>query len=115
METVTADNLDEVAAEAAAEAHHDEYERVATLMGYETRKGTRVPWADLPPMMRQLMIDSERHAIRRYLFVTGLTQEVERLRSLLQAVLDTDGQAGFSSAWCESARAALTPSVEGEE
>jgi hypothetical protein len=56
--------MDDAAVLVAAKAHHAEYERLAPVYRYETRKQTRVPWDELPHSMRLLMIDSERQALR---------------------------------------------------
>ncbi|GAA1026862.1 hypothetical protein GCM10009557_06080 [Virgisporangium ochraceum] len=42
-------------AEAIARAFHEAYERLAPSFGYETRKASAVPWADVPEPNRQLM------------------------------------------------------------
>ena len=44
--------------EAAAKAGHDEYERIAPEYGYKTRAESAVPWDDLTPVMKEMMIRS---------------------------------------------------------
>jgi hypothetical protein len=43
-------------AERLAELFHDTYERLAPSFGYETRKASAVPWADVPEQNRALMV-----------------------------------------------------------
>lgn len=42
--------------EQLAKLFHETYERLAPTFGYETRKGTAVPWEQLPPRNKNLMI-----------------------------------------------------------
>lgn len=41
---------------ALARRFHELYEDMAPAAGYETRRETRVPWDDLPPNNRFLMV-----------------------------------------------------------
>lgn len=43
-------------AERVARAFHETYERLAPQHGYETRKASAVPWADVPENNKSLMI-----------------------------------------------------------
>jgi hypothetical protein len=43
-------------AETVAQWFHEAYERLAPDFGYETRKDSAVPWADVPEPNRSLMI-----------------------------------------------------------
>ena len=72
------------AVEAAARAHHTEYERVAPYYGYATREETRVPWDDLDIKMRALMLDAERAALDAISY-PALLAELSRLREELAA------------------------------
>lgn len=54
--------------EAAAEAAHVAYEAAAPIYSYETRKESRVSWADLPDKHRTLM----RYSIRSALTAAGV-------------------------------------------
>lgn len=65
------------AVEAAARAHHEEYESLAPAFGYRTRVATRVPWDELPIDVRELMLDSERAAITAYLQADPLTEKLQ--------------------------------------
>jgi len=42
--------------EKLAKLFHETYERLAPTFGYETRKDSAVPWADVPEMNKRLMI-----------------------------------------------------------
>lgn len=42
--------------EALAQAFHEAYERLAPSHGYETRKASAVPWAEVPEPNRSLMV-----------------------------------------------------------
>lgn len=42
--------------ESLARTFHESYERLAPSFGYETRKESAVPWADVPERNRALMI-----------------------------------------------------------
>lgn len=42
--------------EALAQLFHETYERLAPAFGYRTRRGSSVPWADVPAKNRALMI-----------------------------------------------------------
>jgi len=55
------------AIERAAKAAHDKYEEYAPMVGYETKKESRVPWEDLPEHHQHLMCVSTKAAIRAYL------------------------------------------------
>lgn len=44
------------AAEALAQRFHETYERLAPQFGYQTRRVSAVPWADVPEQNRALMI-----------------------------------------------------------
>ena len=41
--------------DALARKFHDEYERLAPLYGYKTRKASAVPWEDVPSANKELM------------------------------------------------------------
>ncbi len=43
-------------AEQLAQLFHETYERLAPQFGYETRKESAKPWADVPEQNKQLMI-----------------------------------------------------------
>jgi len=43
-------------AEAVAQAFHEAYERLAPSFGYETRRVSAVPWADVPAQNKALMV-----------------------------------------------------------
>ncbi len=43
-------------AEQLAQLFHETYERLAPQFGYETRKDSAKPWADVPAQNKQLMI-----------------------------------------------------------
>jgi hypothetical protein len=43
-------------AEQLAQAFHETYERLAPAFGYETRKESAVPWADVPEQNKRLMV-----------------------------------------------------------
>jgi len=43
-------------AEVLAAAFHREYERLAPSFGYETRRESAVPWAEVPEQNKALMI-----------------------------------------------------------
>ena len=47
---------EELGAEVLARRFHELYERIAPQFGYRTRKGTRVPWSELPDDNRELML-----------------------------------------------------------
>lgn len=40
---------------------HQAYEELAPLHGYETRRESAVPWAEVPQQNRDLMVDVVRH------------------------------------------------------
>jgi hypothetical protein len=42
--------------EQLAKLFHETYERLAPTFGYETRKGSRVPWEEVPERNKKLMI-----------------------------------------------------------
>ena len=42
--------------EALARQFHEAYERLAPSFGYQTRKASAVPWADVPEQNKTLMI-----------------------------------------------------------
>lgn len=42
--------------EKLAQRFHETYERLAPQYGYETRKDSAVPWADVPEKNKKLMI-----------------------------------------------------------
>lgn len=48
--------IDNNDAEAVARAFHEAYERLAPSFGYETRKESAKPWADVPDKNKRLMI-----------------------------------------------------------
>jgi hypothetical protein len=54
-------------AEEIARAFHETYERLAPDHGYETRKASAVPWADVPEQNQSLMI-----AVAQSLLDSGL-------------------------------------------
>lgn len=39
-----------------AKEFHESYERLAPAHGYETRKASAVPWEDVPPNNKALMV-----------------------------------------------------------
>lgn len=43
-------------AEEIARAFHESYERLAPNHGYKTREASAVPWADVPPANKALMM-----------------------------------------------------------
>ena len=43
-------------AEAIARNFHERYERLAPERGYKTRKASAVPWEDVPPENKALMV-----------------------------------------------------------
>ncbi len=43
-------------AEQLAQKFHETYERLAPSFGYETRKASAVPWADVPERNKALMV-----------------------------------------------------------
>jgi hypothetical protein len=54
-------------AEALAQSFHETYERLAPSFGYETRKASAKPWAEVPENNRRLMI-----AVCAELLATGV-------------------------------------------
>lgn len=48
--------------EAMARASHDEYERVAAVVGWQTNPRSRVPWEELPHDNQIAMVESMRAA-----------------------------------------------------
>ena len=53
-------------AEELARAFHETYERLAPSFGYETRRATAVPWADVPEQNKRLMIAVSQELIDRF-------------------------------------------------
>lgn len=51
--------------EAVAQAFHEAYERLAPSYGYETRKESSKPWADVPEKNKRLMIAVAEEVISR--------------------------------------------------
>lgn len=60
--------------EEMAQRFHEAYERLAPSFGYETRRESAVPWAEVPESNRRLMAATVAEA------VGPLLAEVERLR-----------------------------------
>lgn len=58
-------------AEEVAQAFHETYERLAPSMGYETRKGSQVPWADVPADNKRLMIATARSLLSNRVICVG--------------------------------------------
>ena len=54
-------------AERLAKRFHEAYERLAPDFGYKTREASAVPWADVPPENKALMI-----AVAREILNDGL-------------------------------------------
>lgn len=48
-----------------AQLFHEEYERLALHLGYQTREDSRVPWEDVPETNRSLMIATCRSVLSR--------------------------------------------------
>lgn len=63
-----------------AEMFHEEYERLAPHMSYQTRKDSRVPWDDVPEPNRSLMVATCRSVLLR---IAG--EEPLRLEDLTNA------------------------------
>jgi hypothetical protein len=61
--------------ESIAKMFHDEYERLAPIFGYKTRKESCVPWEDVPENNRNLMIAVCEHV------VSELRAELEVLKA----------------------------------
>jgi hypothetical protein len=55
-----------LAPEEVAQAFHEEYERLAPSHGYETRRESAVPWAEVPEPNRDLMIATVKAVIGRF-------------------------------------------------
>jgi hypothetical protein len=51
--------------EQLAQLFHETYERLAPEHGYETRKASAVPWADVPANNKALMIAVAEHVLKR--------------------------------------------------
>ena len=63
--------------EEMAQRFHEAYERLAPSFGYETRRESAVPWAEVPESNRRLMAATVAEA------VGPLLAEVERLRGVV--------------------------------
>jgi hypothetical protein len=61
-------------AEQIAQAFHESYERQAPDHGYETRKASAKPWADVPANNRALMVAVVRDLLDRRVIRTGLSR-----------------------------------------
>lgn len=48
-----------------AQMFHEEYERLALHLGYQTREDSRVPWEDVPETNRSLMVATCRSVLSR--------------------------------------------------
>ena len=66
--------------EEMAQRFHEAYERLAPSFGYETRRESAVPWAEVPESNRRLMAATVAEA------VGPLLAEVERLRGVVADV-----------------------------
>jgi len=60
-------------AEQLAQKFHEIYERLAPEHGYETRKASAVPWADVPANNKNLMIAVCNEILTKELTARGLT------------------------------------------
>jgi len=59
-------------AETVARNFHEYYERLAPEYGYKTRKASAVPWEDVPPENKALMIAVVRSLISDAVISPGL-------------------------------------------
>ncbi len=71
-------------AEQLAQLFHETYERLAPQFGYETRKESAKPWADVPEQNKQLMI-----AVAGEVLVTLKEQIENRVVTLLSQLNST--------------------------
>lgn len=97
--------------ETLAKAFHEAYERLAPQFGYETRKDSAVPWADVPERNRKLMI-----AVCAELRVAlAATQEPQGIEPLGPCICPP-GHIGHSEA-CPAGyiKAAGAPAASGRE
>ncbi len=70
-----------VDAEELARAFHESYERLAPQYNYRTRRGSAVPWEDVPESNRRLMIATAGEVINR------IRAEDRRIEALAEAEL----------------------------
>lgn len=49
-----------------AQAFHEAYERLAPTFGYKTRDASAVPWIDVPPANKALMIAAAGEVRKRF-------------------------------------------------
>jgi hypothetical protein len=83
------------AAEKLAQLFHETYERLAPNHGYDTRKATAVPWAEVKDPNRQLMIDVARQLLGKgytRTWVAGRDSDVDFPPDPDTLVEDPDGQ-----------------------
>lgn len=92
-------------AERIARAFHETYERLAPAHGYETRKASAVPWADVPDRNRALMVAVVAELLDRDVFDVDPPEdspmaEMDRVefyaRPAVQAAIRKARQAGAS-------------------
>ncbi len=83
--------------EKLAKLFHDTYERLAPAFSYKTRKASAVPWADVPPNNKGLMI-AVAHEINDHI----RTEKLKLLAEVRERAVDTcikyirSGQVGGS-------------------
>jgi hypothetical protein len=80
-------------AEQLAQKFHETYERLAPEHGYETRKASAVPWADVPPNNKALMI--------------AVCAEIIKAENIAGLPLDAEGRTPFGSTCKEHLDAAI--------
>lgn len=65
-----------------AQRFHEAYERLAPSFGYETRRESAVPWAQVPENNRRLMTATVLEAVRPLMDrIREMEDEIGRLRS----------------------------------
>jgi hypothetical protein len=75
-----------MAAEQLAQRFHETYERLAPAFGYETRKESARPWAEVPEQNRRLMI-----AVCAEILGTTDVGHLVEARRIVQEWLDKQG------------------------
>jgi hypothetical protein len=74
------DGLLDAEAAVVAAAFHEAYERLAPSYSYETREASAVPWEEVPPRNRALMIATARDLLERGVVRTGALDRGRGLR-----------------------------------
>ena len=80
--------------EELAKLFHETYERLAPRYGYKTREASAVPWEEVPPTNKRLMVAVAGEVLKEVSFKPTLSRETVREMRVLLLWLGAGERAG---------------------